>query len=146
MADAFAKRHVKPLGLSTDGVEEHLKWIEDVNDTQETTVSFPIVADPDCIVARLYEMIHPHESETAAVRSVFIIDPHKKIRLTMTYPMNVGRNFDEILRWTGGRIYNPDDGTDYGAQMSIQDDSTLRVRAYVLLPALGKTQIWARVH
>lgn len=98
LADAFAMRHVKPLGLSTDGAEEHLKWIGDVNDTQHTTVTFPIVADPYSAVARLYGMIHPHESETAAVRSVFIIDPDKKIRLTMTYPMNVGRNFDEILR------------------------------------------------
>jgi len=68
LADAFAKRHVKPLGLSTDGVEEHLKWIAYVNDTQHTTVTFPIVVDPDCTVARLYGMIHPHESEMAAVR------------------------------------------------------------------------------
>jgi peroxiredoxin (alkyl hydroperoxide reductase subunit C) len=98
LADEFAKRHVKPLGLSTDGVEEHLSWIKDVNDTQNTSVKFPIIADPDSRVARLYEMIHAHESETAAVRSVFIIDPRKKIRLTMTYPMSVGRNFDEILR------------------------------------------------
>jgi peroxiredoxin (alkyl hydroperoxide reductase subunit C) len=98
LAEAFAKRHVKPLGLSTDDVADHLKWIADVDDTQHTTVTFPIVADPDCTVARLYGMIHPHESETAAVRTVFIIDPRKKIRLTMTYPMNVGRNFDEILR------------------------------------------------
>ncbi len=98
LSDAFATRGVKPLGLSTDGVEDHLKWIADVDDTQHTTVTFPIVADPDCTVARLYGMIHPHESETAAVRSVFIIDPDKKIRLTMTYPMNVGRNFDEVLR------------------------------------------------
>lgn len=98
LADEFAKRHVKPLGLSTDGVEEHLSWIEDVNDTQHTTVKFPIVADSDSSIARLYEMIHANESATAAVRSVFIIDPNKKIRLTMTYPMNVGRNFDEILR------------------------------------------------
>ncbi|MEH6830019.1 MAG: peroxiredoxin [Sulfitobacter sp.] len=98
LADAFAKRHIKPLGLSTDGVAEHLKWIDDVNDTQDTFVTFPIVADPDSTVARLYDMIHDHESTTAAVRSVFIIDPERKIRLTMTYPMNVGRNFDEILR------------------------------------------------
>jgi peroxiredoxin (alkyl hydroperoxide reductase subunit C) len=98
LADDFTKRHVKPLGLSTDGAEEHLLWIADVNDTQKTTVTFPIVADADSTVARLYGMIHPHESETGAVRSVFIIDPDKKIRLTMTYPMNVGRNFDEILR------------------------------------------------
>ena len=98
LAENFAKRGVKPIGLSTDHVSEHLKWIEDVNDTQSTTLRFPIVADSDCEVAKLYEMIHPAESQTAAVRSVFIIDPNKKLRLTMTYPMSVGRNFDEILR------------------------------------------------
>ena len=98
LAAEFAERHVKPLGLSTDGVAEHMDWIKDVNDTQDTRVTFPIVADPDSTVARLYDMIHDHESTTAAVRSVFIIDPDRKIRLTMTYPMNVGRNFDEILR------------------------------------------------
>ena len=94
----FTKRGVKPIGLSTDTVEEHLKWIEDVNDTQDTTLRFPIVADPDLKIAKLYEMIHPSQSETAAVRSVYIIDSDKKLRLTMTYPMSVGRNFDEILR------------------------------------------------
>ena len=94
----FTKRGVKPIGLSTDTVEEHLKWIEDVNDTQNTTLRFPIVADADCKIAKLYEMIHPAQSETAAVRSVFIIDSNKTLRLTMTYPMSVGRNFDEILR------------------------------------------------
>ena len=94
----FGKRNVKSIGLSTDTVEEHNKWILDVNDTQSTTLTFPIIADPDLKVAKLYEMIQAAESETAAVRSVFIIDPNKKIRLTMTYPMNVGRNFDEILR------------------------------------------------
>ena len=94
----FTKRGVKPIGLSTDTVEEHLKWIEDVNDTQNTTMRFPIVADADLKTAKLYEMIHPSQSETAAVRSVFIIDSDKKLRLTMTYPISVGRNFDEILR------------------------------------------------
>ncbi len=94
----FTARGVKPIGLSTDSVEEHLKWIEDVNDTQNTTLRFPIVADPDFRIAKLYEMLHPAESETAAIRSVFIIDSDKKLRLTMTYPMSVGRNFDEILR------------------------------------------------
>lgn len=98
LCDEFTKRNVKPIGLSTDTVEEHKAWILDVNDTQNTNLTFPIVADPDLKVAKLYEMIHPSESETAAVRSVFIIDPDKKIRLTMTYPMSVGRNFDEILR------------------------------------------------
>lgn len=94
----FTKRGVKPIGLSTDTVEEHLKWIEDVNDTQNTTLRFPIVADPDLKIAKLYEMIHPAQSASAAVRSVYIIDSDKKLRLTMTYPMSVGRNFDEILR------------------------------------------------
>ena len=98
LAEEFASRHVKPIGLSTDTVAEHVKWIVDVNETQHTTLRFPIVADADLKIAKLYDMIHPSESETAAVRSVFIIDPDKKIRLTMTYPMNVGRNFDEILR------------------------------------------------
>lgn len=98
LAAEFEKRNTKPLGLSTDTVAEHNKWIVDVNETQHTTLEFPIVADADLKVAKLYTMIHPTESETAAVRSVFIIDPNKKIRLTMTYPMNVGRNFDEILR------------------------------------------------
>ncbi len=98
LSDEFAKRNVKPIGLSTDTVEEHMKWIADVDDTQNTVLEFPIIADPDLKVAQSYGMIHPGESETAAVRSVFIISPNKKIRLTMTYPMSVGRNFDEILR------------------------------------------------
>ena len=98
LAAEFAARNTKPLGLSTDTVKEHVKWIADVNDTQHTDLQFPIVADDDLAIAKLYDMIHPDQSETAAVRSVFIIDPDKKIRLTMTYPMSCGRNFDEILR------------------------------------------------
>ena len=98
LAGEFAARNTKPIGLSTDTVEEHVKWINDVNDTQNTTLEFPIVADAEHKISQLYDMIHPGESETAAVRSVFIIDPNKKIRLTMTYPLSVGRNFDEILR------------------------------------------------
>jgi len=98
LAGDFAARNTKPIGLSTDTVAEHVKWIEDVNDTQNTDLQFPIVADADLKVSKLYDMIHPDESTTEAVRSVFIIDPDHKVRLTMTYPMNVGRNFDEILR------------------------------------------------
>jgi peroxiredoxin (alkyl hydroperoxide reductase subunit C) len=98
LSEQFSSRGVKPIGLSTDSVAEHVKWIDDVNDTQNTDLRFPIVADADLTIAKQYDMIHPSESETAAVRSVFIIDPDKKIRLTMTYPMSVGRNFDEILR------------------------------------------------
>lgn len=98
LAEQFAARNTKPLGLSTDTVDEHVKWIADVDDTQNTTLKFPIVADPDLEISKLYGMLHPAESDTAAVRSVFLIDPEAKIRLTMTYPMAVGRNFDEILR------------------------------------------------
>ncbi len=98
LAEQFSARNVKPLGLSTDTVAEHMKWIADVNDTQKTDLQFPIVADADLKIARVYDMIHAEQSATEAVRSVFIIDPKKKIRLTMTYPMSVGRNFDEILR------------------------------------------------
>lgn len=98
LAPEFAQRNVKPLGLSTDTVEAHQGWISDVNDTQNTVLEFPIVADKEKKVAELYDMIHPGESTTATVRSVFIIDPNQKIRLIMTYPMTVGRNFNEILR------------------------------------------------
>ncbi len=98
LAGEFSQRNTKPLGLSTDGVQEHLDWIKDVDATQNTVLEFPIVADADREIAKLYNMIHDNESSNAAVRSVFIIDPDKKIRLTMTYPMSVGRNFDEILR------------------------------------------------
>lgn len=98
LAPEFEARNCAPLGLSTDTVEEHLGWIKDVNATQNTSLEFPIVADADRKIAELYGMIHPSESSTAAVRSIFIIDPDHKIRLTMTYPMAVGRNFDEILR------------------------------------------------
>ncbi|MCB8839916.1 peroxiredoxin [Aurantimonas sp. VKM B-3413] len=98
LAPEFEKRGVKPLGLSTDSVKEHLAWISDVDATQNTTLTFPIVADKDKKVAELYGMIHPGEDDTAAVRTVFLIDPKMKIRLTMAYPMTVGRNFSEILR------------------------------------------------
>ena len=98
LAPEFEARNCAPLGLSTDTVEEHLGWTKDVNATQNTSLKFPIVADVDRRIAELYGMIHPSESSTATVRSIFIIDPEHKIRLTMTYPMAVGRNFDEILR------------------------------------------------
>lgn len=98
LADEFSRRNVKPLGLSTDSVAEHRKWIQDINRTQKTLVRFPVLADSQLRVARLYEMIHPAESDVQAIRSVFIIDPVLRIRLIMTYPLAVGRNFHEILR------------------------------------------------
>jgi alkyl hydroperoxide reductase subunit AhpC len=98
LRDEFAKRGVKVVALSVDPVESHLRWIEDINTTQRTTVNFPIIADADRKVSELYDLIHPNASTTATVRSLFVIDPAKKIRLVITYPASTGRNFDEILR------------------------------------------------
>lgn len=94
----FDKRNVKTIALSVDSVESHLTWIKDINETQETDVKFPIIADEDFTVANLYEMVHPNASDKFTVRSVFIIGPDKKIKLTLTYPASTGRNFDELLR------------------------------------------------
>jgi thioredoxin-dependent peroxiredoxin len=98
LKDEFAKRNVKVIALSVDPVESHKKWIEDINDTQNTKVNFPIIADGDRKVSTLYDMIHPNASATATVRSLFIIDPKKVVRLIITYPASTGRNFDEVLR------------------------------------------------
>lgn len=98
LADEFAKRGVKVIAVSVDGNDSHKEWIADINDTQNTTVNFPILADEDRKVSELYDMIHPNASTTVTVRSVFIIDPAKKVRLTITYPASTGRNFNEILR------------------------------------------------
>ena len=94
----FRKRNVKAIAISVDDADSHRKWIKDIEDTQKAVVGFPIIADPDRKVATLYDMIHPNQSDTVTVRTVFIIDPAKKLRLSLTYPLNVGRNFDEILR------------------------------------------------
>ncbi|SFE81550.1 peroxiredoxin [Flavobacterium xueshanense] len=94
----FEKRNVKVIALSVDGVESHMEWIKDINETQNTTVNFPIIADEDKHIAELYDMIHLNASESLTVRSVFIIAPDKKIKLTLTYPASTGRNFDELLR------------------------------------------------
>lgn len=98
LAEEFAKRNVKVLAVSVDPVDSHAKWIDDINETQNTRVDFPIIADADRKVSELYDMIHPNASTTVTVRSVFIIDPAKKVRLTLTYPASTGRNFNEILR------------------------------------------------
>lgn len=94
----FDKRNVKVIAVSVDPLESHRGWIEDINETQRTTMNFPIIADPDRKVASLYDMIHPNADDKMTVRSVFIIGPDKKIKLTITYPASTGRNFDEILR------------------------------------------------
>lgn len=98
LQDAFEKRNVKVLALSVDGVESHKIWINDINETQHVHVGFPIIADEDKQVAGLYDMIHPNASETFTVRSLFIIGPDKKIKMTLTYPASTGRNFVEVLR------------------------------------------------
>jgi alkyl hydroperoxide reductase subunit AhpC len=94
----FDKRGVKAIGLSVDGIESHERWADDIRQTQGYALNFPLIADPDRKVARLYGMIHPQHDELYTVRTVFVIDPRKKIRLTLTYPQTAGRNFDEILR------------------------------------------------
>ncbi|MET0144943.1 MAG: peroxiredoxin [Ilumatobacteraceae bacterium] len=94
----FDKRNVKVIGLSVDTNENHEKWAADIEDTQGTKVNFPMIGDPDKKVADLYDMIHPAASDTTTVRSVFVIGPDKKVKLTITYPASTGRNFDEILR------------------------------------------------
>ena len=98
LKDEFAKRGVKAIALSVDPVDSHHKWIEDINETQNTTVNFPILADADRKVSDLYDLIHPNANDTLTVRSLFVIDPNKKVRLTITYPASTGRNFHEILR------------------------------------------------
>ena len=94
----FDKRNVKVMALSVDPMDDHKGWIQDINETQNTTVNFPLIADEDRKVAELYDMIHPNADEKATVRSVFIIGPDKKIKLTLTYPASTGRNFNEIIR------------------------------------------------
>ncbi|WP_029295820.1 peroxiredoxin [Chryseobacterium hispalense] len=94
----FDKRGTKVIALSVDGVEDHQNWIKDINETQNTDVQFPIIADKDRKISELYDFIHPNASATATVRSLLIIDPEKKVRLIITYPASTGRNFNEILR------------------------------------------------
>jgi len=94
----FDKRNVKTITISLESVENHKKWIQDINETQNTTINFPMIGDENRQIAELYGMIHPQASENSTARSVYIIDPSKKVRLTITYPQSTGRNFDEILR------------------------------------------------
>ncbi|WP_091908374.1 peroxiredoxin [Chitinasiproducens palmae] len=136
LAPEFAKRNVKAIALSVDDAASHVKWRDDIEQTQGTQVQFPIIADVDRKVATLYDMIHPNQSGTATVRSVFIIDPKKKLRLTLTYPMSVGRNFDEILRVIDALQLsdahsvaipgNWRDGDDVIIPLTIQDEDEIR--------------------
>jgi alkyl hydroperoxide reductase subunit AhpC len=94
----FKKRGVKVIAISVDPLESHKGWIKDINETQKTTVNYPLIADPEKKVAQLYDMIHPNAADNMTVRSVFVIGPDKKVKLMLTYPASAGRNFDELLR------------------------------------------------
>ena len=98
ITEDFKKRNVKVLAISVDPIDSHKGWINDINETQSCTVSYPIIADPEKKVANLYDMIHPNALDNMTVRSVFVIGPDKKVKLTLTYPASTGRNFQEILR------------------------------------------------
>jgi len=98
LQEEFRKRNVKALAVSVDPLDKHHGWVKDINETQNCTVDFPIIADEDRKVAELYDMIHPNASLTATVRSLFIIGPDKKLKLSITYPASTGRNFHEVLR------------------------------------------------
>lgn len=98
LKDEWAKRNAKVIAVSVDGVDDHNSWKSDIEEVGGSAVTYPIVADSDRKVAELYDMIHPGEGDTSSVRSVFLIDPKGKVRLSLTYPKSVGRNFDEIVR------------------------------------------------
>lgn len=98
LKDEFAKRNVKVIGLSVDPLDKHAAWEKDIEETQGQALNFPVIADSDRKVSTAYDMIHPNAAETVTVRSVFVIGPDKKVKLTITYPPSTGRNFDEILR------------------------------------------------
>jgi thioredoxin-dependent peroxiredoxin len=132
----FDKRNVKVIALSVDPSERHKKWISDIEQTQRTVVGFPIIADADKKVSALYDMIHPEQSATETVRSLFVIDPKKKVRLTITYPMSTGRNFDEVLRvidalqltdkYTVATPGNWHDGDDVIIPLTVQDPEVIK--------------------
>ena len=132
LKDEFAKRNVKVIGLSVDPIDSHEKWAKDIEETQGTAVNFPMIGDADRKVADLYDMIHPNASDTMTVRSVFVIDPNNKVRLTITYPAATGRNFDEILRvidslqlTAGYKVATPanwQDGDDVIIGSAVTDD------------------------
>jgi alkyl hydroperoxide reductase subunit AhpC len=132
----FEKRNVKVIALSVDDVTSHKKWTGDIEETQKTKLNYPILGDPDRKVSDLYGMIHPNANDTLTVRSVFVIDPNKKVRLTITYPASTGRNFDEILRvidslqltdkYSVATPVNWKDGQDVIIVPSLQDPEVLK--------------------
>lgn len=136
LKDEFDKRGVKVIGLSVDPTDSHDGWIQDINETQNVTMNFPVIADADQSVSKLYDMIHENADNTMTVRSVFVLDPNKKIRLIITYPASTGRNFDEILRvidslqltdnYSVATPVNWKDGEDVVIAPAIQDENELK--------------------
>lgn len=136
--EAFGKRNVKTIALSVDPLDSHNAWLGDIEETQDTTMNFPIIADPERKVANLYDMIHPNADNTLTVRSVFIIAPDKTVKLTLTYPAATGRNFDEILRVIDSlqltayqKVATPanwKDGDDVVIVPSLKDEEELKRR------------------
>lgn len=128
----FSKRNVKVAAVSVDPLDSHLKWVGDINETQQVNVAYPIIADPDRTVATLYDMIHPNANDTFTVRSVFVIGPDKKVKLTLTYPASTGRNFAELLRvidslqlTAGYSVATPadwQDGQDVIISLAVKDE------------------------
>ena len=138
LKEAFAQRNVKAIALSVDPVDSHHEWIKDIEETQGCAVNFPIIADADRKVSELYDMIHPNADSTLTVRSLFVIDPNKKIRLIMTYPASTGRNFNEVLRVIDSlqmtdehKVATPGNwerGDDVVIVPSLQDEEEIRQR------------------
>lgn len=136
LAVEFDKRNVKTIALSVDDAQSHSEWIKDINETQAAIVGFPILADGDRAVSTLYDMIHPSTSQSLTVRSLFVIDPNKKVRLVITYPASTGRNFDEVLRVIDSlqltdrhSVATPGNwkqGDDVVIAPSIKDEETIR--------------------
>ena len=136
LKDEFAKRNVKAIALSVDPVDSHHDWIKDINETQGCTVNFPIIADHDRQVSEKYDMIHPNANDSLTVRSLFIIDPNKKVRLIITYPASTGRNFNEVLRVIDSlqltdehRVATPgnwESGSDVVIVPSLQDEDEIK--------------------
>ncbi|MQG21214.1 MAG: peroxiredoxin [SAR202 cluster bacterium] len=98
LSDEFGKRNTKAIAISVDPLDKHSGWIDDINETQNTQVNFPLIADPERQIAQLYDMIHPNADNTLTVRTLFVIGPDKKVKLSLTYPASTGRNFQEVLR------------------------------------------------
>jgi len=133
----FDKRGVKVIGLSVDGLASHEGWAKDIEETQGTALNYPVIADPERKVATLYDMIHPNANDTLPVRSVFVIGPDHKVKLTLTYPASTGRNFDELLRVIDSlqltakhRVATPADwkqGQDVVVSGSVSDDEAKQI-------------------